>query len=93
MVLWSRIPVYALKSHEEEAGRVTRRTVPLFLNLNTRQMWTVSFTPRPLSGREMTTVPVEKEDGCVPDTVWTFREEKNLYSLPEFEQRTVRPVA
>jgi len=90
MVLWSWIvPVYALKSH---GGGGTRRTAPLILNLNTRWMWTVSFRTRPLSGRERTTVPVEKEDEWAPETVWTFRKEKNLYSLPGFEHRTVQPV-
>jgi len=69
-----------------------RGTVPLILNLCTRwwrlvKFWSRPLLPSPLPPREKLPVPI----GCVTEPVWSFGEERDLLSLPEFKPWVVQP--
>jgi len=91
---WSGLKVKAkfpLARHEVIGG--SRVTYPFILNLGTKWKSVVTFTPRPGYSWQENPVPIEREPGCVSESVWTFwRSERTLASI-RFEARSAQPVA
>ena len=56
-------------------------------------MGVVNNPPRPLYPRDGTPVPIERAAGWAPGPVRTSEKSKYLLPLPEFEPRTVQPMA
>jgi hypothetical protein len=54
---------------------------------------TVNLMLRPFYARERMTVTSEWQVGWVPGPVWKLLRGEKFLSLPEFEPRTVHPVA
>jgi len=73
------------------AYRGSRGIALPFHDHGTRRGWGVSFTHRPLSTPGKDPVPIVQEAGWAPGRVWTG--EENLGPPPEFDPRTVQPIA
>jgi hypothetical protein len=64
------------------------------LDLGTRWMWVVSFTPRPLDPREKSPwYPLDRTLGRPQSRSGRCEEEKHLLSRPGVEPHAVQPVA
>jgi hypothetical protein len=53
-------------------------------------MEVVSFSSRPLSARERTPVPIEKEDGWAPKPLWMFWRREKFLAPPHRDSNTGR---
>ena len=74
------------------AHRGSRDIALLFLDHDTKRAWGVSVTPPPLFIPGNDPVPIVQEGGWAPGPVWTGAE--NLAPPPpDFDRRTVQPVA
>jgi hypothetical protein len=71
----------------------SRRVAPLSDNFGIRWVWLVNFMDQPLYPRERMPVPIEEGAVWAPESVWTFWKREHFSPLPEFESRTVQPVA
>jgi hypothetical protein len=63
---------YVILVQSVKAYRRGRGLAPLTLNLVARWRWVVNITPRPLYPWEGIPMPIEREAGRVPGSVWTL---------------------
>ena len=73
-----------------KAQRGSRGMLYSFLNLGARWVWVVNATPRPLYPQELTRKPLYRRLGETQGSSWWMCK---ISPLPEFDHRTVHPIA